>query len=118
MSSLEDRFRFCPNCGAEAVIGFSFCGACGKSLLKRPTPSNAITSGSSTTSALEQHSKEWRKYHESRKQLQKGEGDLAVLRKDPFGKRRFDCFCLLMLLVSWVIFHHMIGRTGTSLICG
>ena len=31
------KYKFCPSCGSAAGPGFSFCGACGRSLLKQPS---------------------------------------------------------------------------------
>ena len=48
------KYKFCPSCGSAAVPGSSFCGECGRSLLKQSTDvgfsaknQNALADGSS-----------------------------------------------------------------------
>jgi len=36
VSSPKEFHRFCPACGAEAEPGASYCGDCGRPVLKRP----------------------------------------------------------------------------------
>jgi len=37
-------YRFCPNCGVEAISGLAFCGACGHSLTKPPEAAAGLES--------------------------------------------------------------------------
>lgn len=39
------KYKFCPSCGSAAVPGSSFCGACGRSLLKQPSGLNVTPVG-------------------------------------------------------------------------
>ena len=45
------RYGFCPTCGMRAVAGFSFCGACGRSLL-RAVGSTPVVEAQPTEPAL------------------------------------------------------------------
>jgi hypothetical protein len=74
------RHRYCTACGTEAGAAFSFCGACGKSLLKPTARSNATASGPSATSDMEQHTREYQKQQRRAKWQQRREARSPLWR--------------------------------------